>query len=175
MTKRVRATRLSHEERDLLFRQADELMDAGAYRRAATLFLRAANAGDDSSQLNVGNLYSEGRGVRRDDTKALYWYRRAYRQGNASAASNIGLVYRDQGRFRLAIRWLERAIAMGDHDAALELGRIYMDGLHDPARAAHYLAIVTDRKSIVTEASREEAHKLLAIVKQANRAAVTRR
>lgn len=177
MTKRVRERRLSlpREERDILFRQADQLMDEGKYRRAATLFLRMANAGDDSSQLNLGCLYSEGRGVPRDDAKALYWYRRAYRQGSPYAATSIGLLYRDQERFKMAIRWLERGLAMGDHDAALDLGRIYLERLHDPARAARYLAMVTDRKSIVTEASREAARELLALAKKASRVAAARR
>lgn len=33
--------------------------------------------------------------------QAMYWYRRAYRQGDAAGASNVAVFYREQGQYRL--------------------------------------------------------------------------
>lgn len=49
-------------------------------RRALQLFLEAARNGDKAALLNIGYFYDKGVGVKRDRTKALYWYKRAYRR-----------------------------------------------------------------------------------------------
>jgi TPR repeat protein len=53
--------------------------------------------------LNLGYFYDRGLGVRRSEAKALYWYRRAYRRGDASGANNIGTIYRERGDLRQAV------------------------------------------------------------------------
>jgi uncharacterized protein len=42
-------------------------------------------------------MYSEGRGVSRDDALALQWFRRAAERGFADAEYNLGVLY-FQGR-----------------------------------------------------------------------------
>lgn len=59
-----------------------------------------------------------------------------YRQGVISAAANnIAILYREQGRPRLAERWFKHASASDPLGSALELGKLYRDLLGDPARA----------------------------------------
>jgi hypothetical protein len=48
------------EDLDMLFRKANALMERGRFQESFRLFLRGAQAGDPSCQLNVGYLYDVG-------------------------------------------------------------------------------------------------------------------
>ena len=52
-----------HEERDQM-------------RLAFRLMLKAAKLGDEGAQLNVGNYYIDGTGVRQNHLAAWHWYKR---------------------------------------------------------------------------------------------------
>ena len=145
---------------DALFRRADRLSDQGRYRSAFRLFLAAAQRGDLSCQLNVGTCYDTGTGVRSDRAAALYWYKRAYRRGDASAAANIGTIRRDEGKLQRALHWFQRAVDLGDDDANLEIAKIYLRNEQDCRKAIPYLQRVR-RSQMVTEHSQEEAQRLL--------------
>ena len=78
---------------------------------------RAAEQGDASAQTNLGFMYSRGRGVGKDDRKAVRWYRKAAEQGDATAQSNLGFMY-ERGRGvgkddREAVRWYRKAAEQG--------------------------------------------------------------
>jgi TPR repeat protein len=77
---------------------------------------------------HLGFLYANGRGVSRDDMRALEWYRKAAKKGDATAMRNIGLMYRkgegvpkDQ---REAVRWFFRAAEKGEVGAYYNLWRM---------------------------------------------------
>jgi TPR repeat protein len=147
--------------------QADEFFvlaakeeDKGNMRKAVRLYLAGAEAGDSGCQLNLGNLYDEGSGVRRDRDAALYWYKRAYRQGHASAAHNIGVTWRNEKRFTRAQEWFRKAVAMGDEESNLEIAKFYLSLKRNPIKAARYLKIVA-RSNRCTEAGVEEAKSIL--------------
>ena len=53
----------------------------------------AAEQGDASAQYNLGVMYATGRGVPKDDAKAVKWYRLAAEQGYARAQYNLGVMY----------------------------------------------------------------------------------
>jgi hypothetical protein len=55
--------------------------------------LDAAKHGDASAQNDLGIGYAEGQGVRRDQKKAVYWFRQSAAQGNALGTCNLGLHY----------------------------------------------------------------------------------
>ena len=57
---------------DDLFMRADKLADEGDFKSAFRLFLAAAKAGDSSCQINLGNFYDDGKGVRRNRSAAMY-------------------------------------------------------------------------------------------------------
>ena len=48
-----------------------------------------ANQGHAESQLNMGNAYIQGQGVKQDVKEAVKWYRLAADQGVAVAQSNL--------------------------------------------------------------------------------------
>lgn len=141
---------------DSLVVRASELAEEGKNREAVQLLLKAAKAGNLSAQLNLGFHLSTGKGVRPSREKALYWYKRAAGRGYAAAASNVGCIYRDQRRARLALRWFEKAVALGDDDAMLEVAKLCLGALGDAKRAKHLLAKVMSSKK-VTPDTQEEA------------------
>jgi len=141
------------------FSRASLLWERGDVRAAFLLFLAGAKDGEESSQVNVGHFFDVGLGTRRNRNRALYWYRRAYAQGSAIAASNIGTIHRDDGRTARAIEWFEKALRRGDEGSALELGKIYAKR-GAVRRARRYLKVAVASDS-VTEHTQEEAVRLL--------------
>jgi TPR repeat protein len=87
-------------------------------------YLIAAKIGNAEAQVNLANLYDEGKGCKRSDERAVYWYKRAVRGGSAEAAYNLGVHYQHLGSVRWARYWFERAAGLGDKDAKQELGNL---------------------------------------------------
>ena len=104
--------------------RAWKVLDAGRPSAGFKSLMAAARLGDVASQQMVGYLYDVGRGVRRSRTKAFYWYRRAARRSDPCAASNIGILYKEPGSFRLARFWLKRSNGLGLTDALLDLAKL---------------------------------------------------
>jgi uncharacterized protein len=97
-------------------------------------------------------------GVKHNRDLALYWYRR----GSSGAASNIGTVWRDEGKLGRAITWFQRAVKLGDGDANLEIAKILLRKEGQVGKAIAYLKRTTKAKpSHVTEGSKQEARRLL--------------
>ena len=153
---------LCRDALEALWLRACALDDQGKPRVAFRLLRRAAEAGHHGSQLHLGVLYDTGRGVRRSRERALHWYRKGARRREAAAASNIGTLYRDEGRMGLAVRWFERAVEWGDADALLELAKLYLGPLQDRPRARRLLARLRRNKGSTTPLTQEEATLLLA-------------
>ncbi len=162
---RMSSKRSRKSEVDALFFRADKEWNRGKLRSAFRLFLLAAKGGDKASQVNVGNFYSDGTGIRRNIPKALYWYRRAYRRGDASAANNIGIVWRDAGNQQRALSWFLRAVKLGNDGSNLEIAKYYLRNANDPTSAISYLEKVCQSD----HASEGEVEKAKRALKQANR------
>ena len=65
----------------------------GEFIIAHRIWLDDARLGDPRSQLNLGVMYTLGRGVKRDHAEAAKWFGRAADQGNTKAQYNLGLAY----------------------------------------------------------------------------------
>ena len=90
----------------------------------------------------------------------MYWYKRAYRRGDACAAHNIGVLWRNEGKPNRALRWFEKAVRLGYDEANLEIAKHLMEEGPDLKKAIDRLQRV--RASVrVSEAGVEEAEKLL--------------
>lgn len=142
------------------FSRACTLLDEERAREAFRLFSAAARAGHLEAQSNLGYLFDTGTGVRRSRIKALHWYRKAARRGDPAAANNIGTLFRDEGKPRLALRWFEKAVALGNEDALLELAKLYAGPLEDSRRATRLLKKVLSSKRVAV-VSQEQARQLL--------------
>lgn len=128
MTAKKRRSRRTSDEKERLFNEANAAWDSGDLQQAFALFARAAELGDRASQLDLGYFFDKGLSVKKDKKKALECYRKAYAQGDAGAANNIGTVYRDLGDTKRMLWWFRRAAAMGDLDVLLDLGKRYETG-----------------------------------------------
>ena len=75
-----------------------------------------------NAQVLLGDMYSRGNGVTRNDEEALRWYRMAADQGHAGAQNNLGWLY-DEGRgvpadAMEAARWYRKAAVAGPRECA---------------------------------------------------------
>ena len=145
----------------VLFTRASHQWELGKLRSAFRLFLSAAKAGDSSAQHNLGYFYDVGIGIKPNRAAALHWYKRAYRDGSRTAASNIATIFRDEDKISSALSWFQRAVRLGDADANLEIAKIYI-GKGESRRAFPYLKrTINASSSDVTEGSKEEAQLLI--------------
>jgi TPR repeat protein len=147
---------------------ADQNWDRGHLRKALELFKAAASAGDRSALLNVGFFYDKGLGVRRNATSAVRWYKKAYRCGNASAAHNIGIIWRDRQKHQRALAWFQRATKLGDDSSNLGIAQYHLQIKDEPRRAIPFLQRVI-RSEKVSESEKETAESLLKEAKETRR------
>jgi len=81
-----------------------------------------------AAQNNLGGMYNNGYGVKKDIKQALHWYLKAANQGNARAQNNLGVLYikgdgipRDREK---AISWWKKAAKNGNITARNNLKKI---------------------------------------------------
>jgi TPR repeat protein len=153
----------SSAELEAIFNRAWKQLDAGRPARGFEIFLAAAQRRHLSSQLMVGYLSDVGRGVRRSRVKAFHWYRKAARRGDAAAASNIGILYKEVGSFGRARWWPKKAVAMGAGDSLLELAQIELESGNEKA-GLRYLRRLRKRTDTT-----EQAQALLARTTESER------
>jgi TPR repeat protein len=144
------------------FVEANNAWDAGAHKKALSLFLKAASTGEIHALNSVGYFLDHGIGVKKNPAAAREWYRKAARAGDVAGCANLAICYRDEGNFRWARFWFERAYAQGDGDAALELGRLFLwEGPNrNDHKVVHYLTQAVASAS-VSAGGKKEAGRLL--------------
>lgn len=145
---------------DDLFIRACKQEERGNLRSAFRLMLSAAKLGDTGAQVNVGNYYDDKKVVKRNRDAALYWYRRAYRRGDSSAANNIGILWRNEGKFKRALHRFTRAVKLGNDEANIEIGKHYLHNEKNPRKAIPHFKHVTE-SDWVSQGGVEGAAKLL--------------
>eukprot|EP00300_Choanocystis_sp_HF-7_P020298 c20559_g1_i2.p1 GENE.c20559_g1_i2~~c20559_g1_i2.p1 ORF type:complete len:802 (+),score=165.47 c20559_g1_i2:36-2441(+) len=96
-------------------------------------FIKAAEAGDDGAQYDLGVRYENGIGIGADMARALHWYTKSGEQGNTDALYNLGVIYatgrgveKDEA---LAVGWYSKAAELGHAVAQFKLGVMYANGL----------------------------------------------
>ncbi len=103
---------------------------------AATWFEKAAAADHPEAIRMLGYLFDSGKGMPKDDGKAVELYRRAAELGDAFAQLSLGLMI-DHARGGLtrdldqAIDWLRRAADQGLHQANLRLAELLAERNRD--------------------------------------------
>lgn len=153
-----------------LLSEADDAWENGELTQAFSLFSEGAALGIEGCMLNLGYFYDEGIGVNEDKARAMYWYKRLYRTSKktnplhgAAAASNIAILYREQGKHRLEFQWFQRSAQLNDGGSEVDLAKLYMQGKgvrRSPALAKAALERALE-SNFITEADREEAADLL--------------
>ena len=107
------------------------LFNAKWYDAAAQL-INKIDGTDARVQFSLGEMYSNGNGVAKDETGAIGWYRKAAEQGDAEAQERLGTMYRvGQGVIKdgtAAVKWYHKAADQGRLPAQCMLGFMYRFG-----------------------------------------------
>lgn len=140
------------------------------FERAGIWFREASNNGISNARYNLGVLYHQGLGKKRDLSRALYWYREAAKLGHAEAQYNLGIAHIEgigtEYNPQLAAAYFERAANNGIMEAAYNLGLIYDNGLmgqSKPDEALLWYKIAADQGSKEAQSAMEQLAKTLQI------------
>jgi uncharacterized protein len=111
--------------------------DRGDFGGAFREWLPVAQRGDANAQFNIGLLYANGKGVRKDPKQAADWYRKAAEQGVGAAEYNLGVMYANGDGVprdvHEAVKWLQRA---SDH--GIPMGREHLADLYGGNEVQNY-------------------------------------
>jgi len=94
-----------------------DLYELGDIAEASKAFMAAAKLGLPQAQVNLANIYDDGKLGFTDRKTARYWYRRAAAHGLPQAACGMAISYKNTGNQKRYLSWMERAAALGDEDA----------------------------------------------------------
>lgn len=114
------------------FKAGIDAYQRGDYATALREWQPLAEQGQAAAQYNLGLLYANGQGVRKDDVQARQWYEKAAVQGHAEAQVNLGilLVYARGGQqdYKMAVYYLRLSANQGNDLAQRKLGQMYERG-----------------------------------------------
>ncbi|WAW10780.1 sel1 repeat family protein [Oxalobacter vibrioformis] len=87
-------------------------------KKSAEWFRKSAEQGNMFGQYNLGQMYKQGKGVKRDYQQAFKWFSRAAEKGNEKAMTALGNMYDDgtgveKDEFKAA-EWYVKAAEKGD-------------------------------------------------------------
>jgi hypothetical protein len=125
------------------FDKAMEAYKKGSFIEALNGFYVLAKNGDAEAQFNVGLMYANGQGSKRDLHKAVIWYEKAAQQDFAASQYNLARIYHKAGEtdphaYQKAVYWYEKAAANGNMQALNNLASLYLKGegvKKDPRKA----------------------------------------
>ena len=79
-----------------------------------------------AAQVCLGEMYEEGKGVRRNYRRAVEWYRKAAEQGDAAGQYELGWMYREgmgvDKDCQEAVKWYRKSAEQGYVRALCSLG-----------------------------------------------------
>ncbi len=127
------------------FEEGTRCKQSRNFERAAHWFQQSANQGYTDAMFELGNLFYEGEGVRRDRPEAAYWYRLAGEKGHKEAQFKLGAM-RESGDgvsvfHQEALEWYLKAAEQNHAKAQLAAGRLYnsiRDGIKQDACLAAF-------------------------------------
>ena len=124
-------------------------------KRAAKLFKRAVELGNVDAMTNLGSLYDEGNGVKRDPRKANQLFRMASDRGNVMAQFNLAQNLRIGDGVQAPDRteakhWFERAAAQGYAVAQFNLA-VMLDEEQNVDESFRYYKLAAERGHIVSQ------------------------
>lgn len=161
---------------EALFVAAERCEEKRDLRNAFRYLSEAAALGHSSSQLNLGNFYASGMGVGKSLAKPAYWYRAAYRGGNATAARNLAIDRLAAGNIRSATLWFKKGIESRDGGSFVALAKVYAGRRGGREKAIKLLKRVAHlSKADASDLDREQAGALLAELQGASAQSRSRR
>ena len=121
------------------------------YAKALKLWHRAGELGCAVSYSCIGNAYTYGRGVERNEKKAVHYWELAAMKGHASARNNLGCKEAQAGNMERALKHWVIAAENGNIDSLKNIKQCYIDehiGKEEYAKALRsYQAYLDEIKS----------------------------
>jgi TPR repeat protein len=112
--------------------RAVQAMEQGDYETALAELRPLAEKNDPNAQFLLGMLHDAGRGVARDPSRAVSWYRKAAEQEHLLAQLFLGvLLHSGEGvkqDYAEAARWFRAPAESGNDQAQFHLGSLYATG-----------------------------------------------
>lgn len=103
------------------------------YKKALELYEKADVQGSANAQLNLGYLYSKGKGAKKDYKKAIYFYQKAVDKGNNSARVNLAILYKEGKHIPKDLKKAHDLLSLAANEryasAENHLGLLYHQGL----------------------------------------------
>ncbi len=135
-----------------------EKWNAGDYEAAVAEWTGPAARGDTDALFNMGQAYHLGRGVPRNDSTAIDYYRRAADKGHLGALTNLGITLYQTGQKTEGLNQLRQAADRGDLRASYVLGVATFGGEGAQRnRVLGYAYVVRARDGGLAIASRQAA------------------
>ncbi|MEZ5559557.1 MAG: caspase family protein [Pseudomonadales bacterium] len=138
--------------------------DRADYHSALSVWLPAAQEGDNEARINVGTIFEQGLGAVPDYQQAAHWYRLAAEDGSVRAQLKLAALY-EAGLgvlpdLQQALYWFRRAT--GSDDAVVSVvsapGSSGQDLASDVARLSERIsAMVAENEQLETALRRAEA------------------
>ncbi|KAL8688114.1 MAG: hypothetical protein Q9218_005894 [Villophora microphyllina] len=100
-----------------------------SFEKALVWFKRGLANGDALCQYELGLMYLNGFGVRKDPVTAADYFKEAANQDFASAQTYLGQLFLDQGDISTAIRYFDLAARHGHIEAFYHLAEISNNGI----------------------------------------------
>jgi len=114
---------LSSEE---LYQKALICKEKKNYRYMKKILGQAIEKGHVPSMALLARMYYFGRGVKKNQSRAVYIYEQAIRQGSVDAILFVGKINASKGKFKEAEKLFKVAISKGCNEAINELVKVYI-------------------------------------------------
>ena len=100
-----------------------------SFEKALTWFKRGIKNGDALCQYELGVMYLNGFGVRKDPLRAADYFKASADQDFPSSQVNMGQLFLDQGNINEAMRYFDLAAHLGHIEAYYHLAEIHNNGI----------------------------------------------
>jgi TPR repeat protein len=116
-----------------MVKRGKQAYEAEQWNLATRWFRKAADLGDAEAMLGMSWIYSNGRGIPKDDAQALHWVRMAAERGSTGAMVLLADDYENGNNgiakdYVKAMRWYQEAVNKGSANAMMDVGELYDQG-----------------------------------------------
>lgn len=96
-------------------------------KEAVKWIRKSADLGNSEAKFALGECYSKGKGVQKDEDEAIKWWKASAEQGFAIAQYHLGEYYGDCDDMEESLRWFTLAAEQGHEPSQLRLVSIYLN------------------------------------------------
>uniref|UniRef100_UPI003531EB91 tetratricopeptide repeat protein n=1 Tax=Cupriavidus sp. WGlv3 TaxID=2919924 RepID=UPI003531EB91 len=111
-----------------LLREAARLCAKDQYAQAFRIYRKLADSGHSESQVFLGWMFAEGKGVQASQEDAANWFRCAAELGSARGAFYLGRLLTREAKHAEAVTWYQRSATAGYPPSQYRLGVSYLRG-----------------------------------------------